>query len=214
MELFQRVKLESTRLTMRSQEQISSGLLRRRQQGSMMIELLFATTILAVGFGGLMVLLVGAVTSDTKSRGDTTSTMLAEHVMEQISSEPANSNTGLTITDCAGTAWSIATTGAALGGGNGGSLGGNGANLTSTGIIDWTQSYSTIPTDGNGNDYAMKYVACGAGGRQTTYDVRWDVITMDTYARMVIISARPLGSAYVGGLQYVVPINLRTIAGM
>lgn len=180
----------------------------------MLIELLFATTILAVGFGGILVLLISSMTADTKSGNDTTSTMLAEHVLEQFSSAPANSNAPLTITDCAGNAWNIATTGTTVGAGNGGSHGGNGANLTSTGIVDWTEKYSDIPTDASGNVYAMQYVSCGTGGRQTTYDVRWDVITMSTYARMVMISARPLGSAYVGGLKYVVPINLRTIAGM
>jgi hypothetical protein len=30
---------------------------------------------------------------------------------------------------------------------------------------------------------------------------------------MIAISARPLGSATVGGLKYVVPVNLRTIDG-
>lgn len=180
----------------------------------MLIELLFATTILAVGFGGILVLLIGSMTANTKSSGDTTSTMLAEHVLEQFSSAPANSNAPLAITDCAGNAWNVATSGAALGTGNGSSNGGNGAILTASGIIDWTENYSSIPTDAKGNVYAMKYAACGADGRQTIYDVRWDVITMSTYARMVIISARPLGSAYVGGLKYVVPINLRTIAGM
>jgi|SRR5579863_2446597 len=181
----------------------------RRQRGSLLIELLFATTILAIGFGGILALLVGSMNSNGRSSNDTMSTMLAEHVLEQISSAPANSNTALTITDCTGTAWSISTAGTVVGSGNGGSNGGNGANLTSGGVVDWTQSSASVPAG-----YAMQYVACGAGGRQTTYDVRWDVITMSTYSRMAIISARPVGSEYVGGVRFVVPANLRTIAGM
>ena len=135
--------------------------------------------------------------------------MVAEHVLEQISAQPANSAASLSITDCAGSAWNINTAGAALGAGTGGAYGGNGANLTSTGIVDWTQSYSVLPVG-----YGMNYVACGAGGRQTAYDVRWDVITMSAFSRMVVVSARPVGSATVGGLKYVVPVNLRTIGGM
>jgi Tfp pilus assembly protein PilV len=180
-----------------------------RERGSMLIELLFATTILTIGFGGILVLLTGSMYSNSRSSNDTTSTMLAEHILEQISSTPANSNTALTITDCAGTNWSISVAGAAVNGGNGGSYGGNGASLTSAAIVDWTQTYSNIPAG-----YAMQYVACGSGGKQITYDIRWDVVNMSTYTRMVMISARPVGSAYVGGLRYVVPVNLRTIAGM
>ena len=63
------------------------------------------------------------------------------------------------------------------------------------------------------SNYAMKFVACGAGGRQSTYDVRWDVITMSTYSRMVVISARTAGTP-VGGLRYMMPVHLRTIGGM
>jgi hypothetical protein len=75
--------------------------------------------------------------------------------------------------------------------------------------VDWTQAYAAVPAG-----YAAQYVACGNGSRQVTYDVRWNVITMDTYARMVMISARPAGSATTGGLQFVMPVNLRTIGGM
>jgi Tfp pilus assembly protein PilV len=186
-----------------------AGLAKRQQRGSMLLELLIAIVVLAVGIGGLIPLLVSSMYTNNRSGNDTTSTMLAEHVLEQISAQPANSSSSLTVSDCAGTAWTIATSGTAVGGGTGGSYGGNGANLTSTGIIDWTQSYSSVPSN-----YKMQYVSCGAGGRQTIYDVRWDVIRMTNYTRMVMISARPTGSQTVGGLRYVVPINLRTIGGM
>lgn len=174
----------------------------------MLLELLISMVILVIGLGGLMILLVSSMQTNKKAGYDTTSTMVAEHVLEQISAEPANSATALTVTDCAGTAWTINTAGAALGGGSG-LNGGNGAALTTGGIVDWTQSYAAIPAG-----YAAQYVACGNGSRQMTYDVRWNVITMDTYARMVMISARPAGSATTGGLQFVMPVNLRTIGGM
>jgi type II secretory pathway pseudopilin PulG len=175
----------------------------------MLIELLISMVVLTIGLGGLLVLLVASMYTNNVAGKDTSSTMVAEHVLEQISAQPANSVANLSITDCAGTGWTIDTTGAALGGGNAGSYGGNGASLTSAGTIDWTQGYAVVPAN-----YAMKYVACGAGGRQVVYDIRWDVMTMSAYSRMVVVSARPSGSASVGGLRFVVPPNLRTIGGM
>jgi hypothetical protein len=95
---------------------------------------------------------------------------------------------------------------AVLGGGTGGANGGNGAAVTAAGIIDWTQAIGAIPAG-----YGVQYVACGVGSKQTTYDVRWDVIQMSANSRLTIISARPLGSRQLGGLKFVLPVNLRTI---
>ena len=165
--------------------------------------------VLAIGLGGLSSLLIASLYTNHRSSQDTSSTMVAEHVLEQISSQPANSVAALTLTDCAGTAWSISTQGHAQGAGSGGSYGGDGATLTSAGVIDWTQSYAAVPAG-----YAMRYVDCGNGGRQTVYDVRWNLITMSTFARMAIISARPSGAPANGGLRFVMPANLRTIGGL
>ena len=182
---------------------------RDAERGSMMIELLIAMAVLAVGLGGVMVLLVSAISTNSRARDDTTSTMVAEHVLEQISAQPADATLALQITDCGDTTWNIDTAGSAQGSGSGGAYGGNGAVLNASGNIDWTQDYSTVP-----NNYKMHYVSCGAGGRQTTYDVRWNVITITSYSRLVVVSARPWGSFRVGGLRYVIPAQLRTIAGM
>jgi type II secretory pathway pseudopilin PulG len=182
---------------------------RRRQRGSFLLESLIAMIVLAIGLGGLSSLLIASLYTNHRSSQDTSSTMVAEHVLEQISSQPANSVAALTLTDCAGTAWSISTQGHALGAGSGGSYGGDGARLTSGGVIDWTQTYAAVPAG-----YAMQYVDCGNGGRQTVYDVRWNLITMSTFARMAIISARPSGAPANGGLRFVMPANLRTIGGL
>ena len=180
----------------------------RGERGSMLLELMIAIVVLAIGMGGLIPVLVSSMYTNSRAGNDTTSTMLAEHVLEQISAQPANSANTLTITDCAGTAWTIATSGAAVASGNGGTYGGNGANVTSNGYIDWTQTYANVPAN-----YAMQYVSCGAGGRQTTYDVRWDIMTMSTYSRMVVISAHPYNTQ-IGGLRFMYPRHLRTIGGM
>jgi len=179
------------------------------ERGSLLIETLIAMIVLAIGLGGLFSLLAASMYTNDRSGADTRSTMLAEHVIEQIDSQLANQSAPLSITDCAGTAWTINTAGTAKGAGSGGSYGGNGAKLTSAGIIDWTQSYVSVDPN-----YAMKYVACGNGGRQTIYDVRWDVITLSTYTRMTVASARPLGNQSIHDLRFITPANLRTIGGM
>jgi len=180
------------------------------ERGSLLIETLIAMIVLAIGLGGLFSLLAASMYTNDRSGADTRSTMLAEHVIEQISAQQAIATAPLTITDCAGTAWTISATGTAKGAGSGGSYGGNGANLTSAGIIDWTQSYASVASN-----YKMQYVACGIGGRQTTYDVRWDVISFpSTYTRMIFASARPLGNQSIHDLRFITPANLRTIGGM
>ena len=126
------------------------------QFGFMLIELMISMVVLSVGLAGLLVLLIAAMYNDRGSGGDTAATMVAEHVIEQISAEPANSNAGLTITDCAGTAWNISTAPAALGAGTAAN-GGNGANLVANAalgeVIDWTQPYAGVPVG-----YKMLYV--------------------------------------------------------
>jgi hypothetical protein len=193
--------------------------LSKRDRGFMMIELMISMVVLTVGLGGLLVLLVCCLYNDKGSAGDTAATMVAEHVLEQISAEPANSALGLTITDCSGAVWAISTAPAAVGAGTGAN-GGNGADLTGNlgfgEVIDWTQAYAGVPAG-----YKMQYTSCGANGRQQTYDIRWNMITMSTYSRMVLISARPLATP-VGaaaaqgnvGMRFVVPVTLRTINGM
>jgi Tfp pilus assembly protein PilV len=181
----------------------------RREKGSMLLELLIAMVVLTVGLGGLLVLLLSSLYTDNNARRDTSSTMVAEHVLEQISAQPANSVTPLTMTDCANNAWTIETAGAAIGAGNSGPHGGNGAQVTGTGVVDWSQTYANVPAG-----YAMQYVACGSAANRPVYDVRWNVVTMSTYTRMIFVSARPANSNQVGGLRYIVPVNLRTIGGM
>jgi Tfp pilus assembly protein PilV len=192
------------------------------ESGFMLLELLISMVVLSVGLGGIMILLVSALYTDNRSSGDTTATMIGEHVIEQISAQQAGSPNLMPFTDCAGTLWNINAVGANIGAGTGAN-GGNGANLRAAvgpslepaGTIDWTQAYAAVP-----GGYKMQYVACGAGNRQTTYDVRWNVITMPTMspnAQMIVLSARPMPSAPSGALQgvrFVYPVNLRTIQGM
>jgi prepilin-type N-terminal cleavage/methylation domain-containing protein len=187
----------------------------RRQHGFSLLEFLIAMVILTIGVGGLLPLLLASISLDKKAAGDTTSVMVAEVVMEQISAAGANYSGVLPnpIQDCANpaNAWNINMTAAAVGAGSGGSYGGNGANLTNQGAIDWTEPYNNVPAG-----YAMKYVACSTtNDTPVTYDVRWNVIKTSSSdsTKMIVVSARPwISQSWAMG--YIAPINMRTIIGM
>jgi hypothetical protein len=127
-------------------------------------------------------------------------------VIEQISSEHVYQPGLITAaTDCAGNQLSIDVAPGPVGTGNG-------AKLTANGTIDFTQSYAGVTPN-----YAMKYLDCSsAGGIQTTYDVRWNVMSVSTNTSSVMITAaaRPLSSNVnqLGGLFFALPVNLRSIA--
>jgi hypothetical protein len=155
----------------------------------------------------LMILVTTAISSNNRSKLDTTGTMLAQTVLEGIAAQPATSNQPFTMKDCdpaGSTTWTIATAGAASPGA--------GANVTaSTGNIDFNlQSYSAVTAN-----YKMKYVTCGVSGAQSTYDVRWNVRTLTAYTKLVTVSARQLGVSTIGANLpfFSPPITLRTIAG-
>lgn len=185
---------------------------RRKSQGGMtLVELMIAMLILAIGLGGLVNVLVVAVETDNKNSKDTSATLLAQMVLEQISAQHPNSNAPISITDCAGNSWTVATTGGASPNGAGATLVTNSASV-GYGGIDQTQAYSSITAN-----YAMQYVDCGGVGNTgipTTYDVRWNVMTVDAnYTRLITTSARQLGANKLGGAQFALPVNLRMVAG-
>src|SRR5579871_1897936 len=95
---------------------------RPSQSGMTLVELMIAMSILAIGLGALTNLLVVAMATDNKNSKDTSATLLAQMVVEQISAQHPNSNAAISITDCTGTTWSIATTGGASPNGAGATL--------------------------------------------------------------------------------------------
>jgi hypothetical protein len=87
---------------------------------------------------------------------------------------------------------------------------GAGADLDpNSGAIDFTQSYAAVPTN-----YKMQFAGCGAGGRQVTYDVRWNVQTVTTFTRLVTVAARPAGADSNQPTRFAQPVSLRTIGGL
>ena len=180
------------------------------ERGISLVELVIAITVLAVGMAGLAVLFSTAIMNNSRSKGDTSGTMLAQTVLEQIAAQPANLAANLTLTDCnpaGGVAWPIATAGVASPGA--------GATIdVNTGAVDFTQAYAAIV-----GNYKMQYVACGNNGRQMTYEVRWNIQTITANTRLITVSARPLAAASAAGNQnqallFAPPITLRTIGGL
>src|SRR5947209_3152734 len=91
------------------------------ETGLTLIELMIAMTVLAVGLAGIMAIVIAALYGNARNRTDTAATLISQMVIEQMADMPSTANTPFTITDCAGTNWTVATAagGAALKGNNG-----------------------------------------------------------------------------------------------
>ena len=176
------------------------------EHGVTLVELMISMVILAIGFGALTTLLIVAMASDNKNSKDTTSTLLAQMVIEQITAQHPASNASISVVDCAGNTWTVNTQGGA-------SPNGTGANLVTSsaafgyGGIDQSQNYSGVPSG-----YAMQFVDCTTNGPPTTYDVRWNVMNIDpSFTRLITASARPLNGNMLGGITYAMPVTLRAV---
>ncbi len=164
------------------------------QAGLSMIELMIAAAVVVVGFMATLGLVLTAIASNNRNRMDSTGTMLAQAVVENVSSVLVGTGTD-NLTDCAGNNWTISTIANTV------ANGGAGATLSGS-QIDFTQA--SPPTN-----YYMNYVVCNVGSQQT-YDVRWNVqqVTSDTY--LVTVGVKPKNSTINGNKFFALPVNLRT----
>jgi Tfp pilus assembly protein PilV len=173
-----------------------------RERGTTLIEMMIALLVLVVGLLGPIALVSIAVSSNARSKRDSTSAALAEMVIGQISTIPVGGAvTAVTITDCAGNSTTVDVSG---------TTSGSGANLTTSGNIDFTQSFSSVPSG-----YAVKYTVCGAtSGTQFVYDVRWNVTLLPSgKEELVVVGAQPAGSASADAWLNALPVSLRTVVG-
>jgi Tfp pilus assembly protein PilV len=157
------------------------GLKHKSQAGFGVIELLVAGLILVIASLTAIILVVMAISFNHRNKVDSTQTMLAESVIEQVNSTIIGSGTS-GLTDCAGTNWTINTApgGAALSGSD----------------IDFSEASPPA-------SYHMVYVVnspCATSGAgQATYDVRWHVDLIGapatpTNTYMLTVGAKRLGS--------------------
>ncbi len=199
-----------------------------QQSGMSLIELMIAILVLAVGLVGILALISGAIASNARNKKDSSATMVAQTVMETILSRSANfpvsvANPAPAVVDCAGNTYLIDTDGAAAPGAGAATI----ANPPPAGIpagfagnIDWSQAQGAITLATNAvPGYTFNYVACGQGGRQTVYEVRWNITTLSNVTKYVVVSARkasvtlnsPTGTTDV---RYsAAPVTLRSAAG-
>jgi Tfp pilus assembly protein PilV len=167
----------------------------KNESGMTIVEVLLAGLILVVGMLSLTGLIIMAIANNGRNKKDSTATMLAQQVVEQIATQSVN-GANVQVSDCATptpNTWPIAVASA-----------GGGAPLTANGNIDFTKSPVA--------NYQMNFVVCGTNGRQATYDVRWNVTSLDSFANLVTVAARLKGASGDPNL-FAIPVNLRTIVG-
>lgn len=165
-----------------------------KQDGLTIIELMIAMVVLAVGILASMSLVIMAINGDFRSKQQSNSTALAQMVTEKILSIPAYTNPTLTLTDCTGTNFNIAT---AAGGGA----------LNSSGDVDYTQAKVA--------NYNMAYTDCGTANRQMTYDVRWTITAPTAYSKLLTVSARlnSVTSGATNGGVFAPVVTIKTLVG-
>jgi type IV pilus modification protein PilV len=181
------------------------------QRGMSLIELMIALTVLAVGLVGLLAIILSAMVSNNRNKLDTAGTFIAQGVMDQILVQPANLNTSLSLTDCAGTTSTVNTTGAAAPGAGATLYTASTAPTASlVDSINFTQSAGAVTAG-----YQMFFATCNANGVEATYDVRWNIINLTNspvVSKLVTVSARQKGST--GNIKmFAPPVTLRSIAG-
>ena len=176
----------------------------KSQAGITLIETMLAASILAIGSLGMIGIVVASIASNNRNKIDSTQTMLASSIFEQINSTVIGVGSSL-LTDCANNPWTIntavPTSGVA------------GAPLVGT-AIDYTQPQ--VP------GFYMNYVVstpCAplpTGAVQGTYDVRWHIdavgspTTTSTY--MLTVSAKLVNGGQ-GNQFFSTPITLRVMSG-
>lgn len=175
-------------------------------------ELFVALGILLVGLTALLQLCLVSAYTNNKNSKDTSATLLAQMVLEQVSAQHPDSTATITLTDCANVAHTVATAGGAAPDGLGAKVDTNVADLP-YGMIDWSQQASAVTAN-----YRMQYTDCTPNGRQTVYDVRWNIITISANeTRLITVSARQVSSWNTktggGGLRLALPVTLRGIGG-
>ena len=169
---------------------------RSLEAGLTFIELLMAMTLLIVGLSAIMGLIGVAMSTNNRNKKDTTAILLTQNVMELLANVPATvDNRTITLTDCAGTNWTITTApgGAPL--------------VSGTTNIDWSSTYTAA-------DYSMRYVTCGPAGQQASYDVRWN-IERSGFLKRVTVSARQMGGTEKSSsVIFAPPVTIKSVIGI
>jgi len=165
-----------------------------------MIELLIATLVFVVCMLGIVPLFIIAVGNNGRSKLDTTSTELAQSVIEQISAVLARGGPP-SIQDCGSSApWTINT------------------DLTPSGEVPLTIDGKAIDfTAAQVPGYSMNFFVCGDSPvKGAIYDVRWRIDkttgTDCTNTCLITVSARPKNMG-PKRFYFALPVTLKTYVG-
>jgi hypothetical protein len=181
-----------------------------------LIELMIASFVLVVGMLGGLSLILMAIATNSRNKFDTTGTMLAQTVIEQINTLPTNTPvTNITMADCevkdaAGNITHAATSHMVS------VVGGDmyvptGAALVPIGDADLSRrpgdiDFSEAAPPAN---YQMLWRTCG----DVDFDIRWNVVQVNERSRLITVAARQLLYKGKNANLYAPPVTLRTISG-
>jgi Tfp pilus assembly protein PilV len=178
------------------------------ESGLGLLELIIAMTVLTIGMLGSMIMILTGMQSNSRNKSDTTATVLDQEILETFATLKNYPEVGsVAIYDCSGNS---VTYQAAYGQGT--FPNGNGAPLTATGDIDWTQPTPTLATSTT-SGYAMQYKNCSGD----TYEVRWNVMdaaNAPSKSRLSLLTVSSRLKAASGSHQamlYAPPTTLRTL---
>jgi hypothetical protein len=160
-----------------------------------MIELMMAGTIMVIGSLSMIGLIVGSIATNNRNKLDSTQTMLAAAVLEQINSTIIGVGSS-NLTDCTGTGWDIDTAP-------------GGASLSGA-TIDFAQN---DPPAGYYMNYALKNPCTSTGSDQGTYDVRWHVDVVGSTNTYMLTVAAKMKNHGEGNLLFSKPVTLRVMSG-
>jgi Tfp pilus assembly protein PilV len=182
-----------------------------KESGLTLIELMIAMTVLAVGLAGIMAIVVAALYGNNRNHTDTSATMLSQMVIEQIADVPANDNTILNVTDCAGVKWNISTTAGAIGVPVGATL--KGTNNSPV----WVANDIDFNVAQPGAGYFMNYTTCSTNGSPgIVYDVRWTLTQTTAFTKSVVVATRikaTVTNTSGGNIYFAIPVQLKTVLG-
>jgi Tfp pilus assembly protein PilV len=180
---------------------------KNRQRGMSLIELMIACFVLVVGMLGSLSLILLAIATNSRNKFDTTGTMLAQTVIEQMNTLPTNMPVStIEMTDCGdpATVHTVAVVGGDYGIPTGSALIPNSNSNTAyrAGDIDFSEAAPPA-------NYHMMWTTCG----NAQFDIRWNVNQITERSRLVTVSARQLLFKGKNANLYAPPITLRTISG-
>ncbi len=172
------------------------------EAGITLIETMAGVLILTIGSLGMLGLIVASIATNNRNKMDSTQSMLATSIVEQINSTIIGSGES-NLVDCAPITHTIDTAP-------------GGATLAGA-YVDFTEDIAADTTKNNYHmDYVLRTPCSSTGTLQGTYDVRWHVDIVgsatDTKTYLLTIGAKLKGHGE-GNRTFSLPVNVRVMSG-